>query len=140
VQTLLPARLDRRAGNISLSAVTGGLAVMIIAVLLCGGFAVYGLINPGGATEWKQPGSIIVEKETGNRYLYLGGVVSLTSGGTFSADWRVNAAGTVTLRDDTGTFGGLLFGTIVIIGALLFLPVAVLGPIAEHLGPIPFGG
>jgi len=45
-----------------------------------------------------------------------------------------------TLRDDTVTFGALLFGTIVIIGALLFLPVAALGPLAEHLGPIPFGG
>jgi K+-transporting ATPase ATPase A chain len=45
-----------------------------------------------------------------------------------------------TLRDDTFTFGGLLFGTIVVIGALLFLPVAALGPFAEHLGPIPFGG
>lgn len=45
-----------------------------------------------------------------------------------------------TLRDDTLTFGGLLFGTIVILGALLFLPVAALGPLAEHLGPIPFGG
>jgi K+-transporting ATPase ATPase A chain len=45
-----------------------------------------------------------------------------------------------TMRDDTLTFGCLLFGTIVIIGALLFLPVAALGPLAEHLGPIPFGG
>ncbi len=45
-----------------------------------------------------------------------------------------------TLRDDTGTFAGLLIGTIVIIGALLFLPVAALAPFAEHLGPIPFGG
>lgn len=45
-----------------------------------------------------------------------------------------------TLRDDSFTFGCLLFGSIVIIGALLFLPVAALGPIAEHLGPIPFGG
>jgi K+-transporting ATPase ATPase A chain len=45
-----------------------------------------------------------------------------------------------TLRDNTFTFGCLLFGTIVIIGALLFLPVAALGPMAEHLGPIPFGG
>ena len=45
-----------------------------------------------------------------------------------------------TLRDDTFTFGCLLFGTIVIIGALLFLPVAALGPIAEHFGPMPFGG
>jgi K+-transporting ATPase ATPase A chain len=44
------------------------------------------------------------------------------------------------LRDDTPTFGVLLLGTILIVGALLFLPVAVLGPIAEHLGPIPFGG
>jgi potassium-transporting ATPase potassium-binding subunit len=45
-----------------------------------------------------------------------------------------------TLRDNTFTFGCLLFGTIVVIGALLFLPVAALGPLAEHLGPIPFGG
>jgi K+-transporting ATPase ATPase A chain len=45
-----------------------------------------------------------------------------------------------TLRDDTPTFACLLFATIVIIQALLFLPVAVLGPIAEHFGPIPFGG
>ena len=45
-----------------------------------------------------------------------------------------------TLRTDTATFGLLLFGTIVIIGALLFLPVAVLGPVAEHFGPMPFGG
>ncbi|MBV9273931.1 MAG: potassium-transporting ATPase subunit A [Verrucomicrobia bacterium] len=45
-----------------------------------------------------------------------------------------------TLRDDTTTFGFLLLGTIVIIGALLFLPAAALGPLAEHFGPIPFGG
>src|SRR5580698_3100290 len=45
-----------------------------------------------------------------------------------------------TLRDDTSTFGLLLCGTILIIGALLFLPVAALGPLAEHFGPIPFGG
>jgi K+-transporting ATPase ATPase A chain len=45
-----------------------------------------------------------------------------------------------TLRDDTGTFGGVLFAAIIIIAGLLFLPVAALGPLAEHLGPIPFGG
>ncbi len=44
-----------------------------------------------------------------------------------------------TLRTDTFTFGCVLFGTIVLVGALLFLPAAVLGPVAEHLGPIPFG-
>ncbi len=45
-----------------------------------------------------------------------------------------------TLRDDTATFGILLLGTVLIVGALLFLPVAALGPLAEHFGPIPFGG
>jgi len=44
-----------------------------------------------------------------------------------------------TLRDDTPTFGFLILATILIIGALLFLPVAALGPLAEHLGPMPVG-
>jgi K+-transporting ATPase A subunit len=45
-----------------------------------------------------------------------------------------------TLRTDTVTFGFVLLGTVLLVGALLFLPAAVLGPVAEHLGPIPFGG
>ncbi len=44
-----------------------------------------------------------------------------------------------TLRTDTLTFAFVLLGTILLVGALLFLPAAVLGPVAEHLGPIPFG-
>jgi K+-transporting ATPase ATPase A chain len=38
-----------------------------------------------------------------------------------------------TLRTDSGTFGFMLLGTIVFIGALTFFPVALLGPVAEHL-------
>jgi K+-transporting ATPase ATPase A chain len=45
-----------------------------------------------------------------------------------------------TLRTDTITFGFVLLGTILLVGSLLFLPAAVLGPVAEHLGPLPFGG
>jgi K+-transporting ATPase ATPase A chain len=45
-----------------------------------------------------------------------------------------------TMRTDTITFGFVLLGTMLLVGALLFLPAAVLGPLAEHLGPIPFGG
>jgi K+-transporting ATPase ATPase A chain len=45
-----------------------------------------------------------------------------------------------TMRTDTVTFGFVLLGTIILVGALLFLPAALLGPVAEHLGPIPFGG
>ena len=45
----------------------------------------------------------------------------------------------VTLRTDTVTFGFVMLGTIVLLGALTFMPAAVLGPVAEHYGPIPFG-
>jgi K+-transporting ATPase ATPase A chain len=45
-----------------------------------------------------------------------------------------------TLRTDTFTFGFVILGTIILVGALLFMPAAVLGPVAEHLGPMPFGG
>jgi K+-transporting ATPase ATPase A chain len=44
-----------------------------------------------------------------------------------------------TMRTDTLTFGFVVLGTILLVGALLFLPAAVLGPVAEHLGPMPFG-
>ncbi|MRN54998.1 potassium-transporting ATPase subunit KdpA [Paenibacillus monticola] len=38
-----------------------------------------------------------------------------------------------TFRTDNGLFTGILIGTVLIIGALTFLPVIVLGPIAEYL-------
>ena len=43
-----------------------------------------------------------------------------------------------TLRTDTFTFGIFLLGTILLVGALLFMPAAMLAPVADHLGPIPF--
>ena len=36
---------------------------------------------------------------------------------------------------DTPTFGALVLGSVVLVGALSFLPALVLGPIAEHLHP-----
>src|SRR5262249_40956304 len=44
-----------------------------------------------------------------------------------------------TLRTGTVTFGFVLLGTILLVGALLFMPAAMLGPVAEQLGPMPFG-
>ena len=38
-----------------------------------------------------------------------------------------------TLRTDTGTFGGMLLGTVALVGALSFLPALVLGPVADEL-------
>lgn len=46
---------------------------VILVVLLSAGFAVYGLISPVKRSTWRQTGSIIVEKETGTRYLLVGG-------------------------------------------------------------------
>lgn len=42
-----------------------------------------------------------------------------------------------TLRTDTALFGCVILGAVILIGALLFLPVAVLGPVAEHLATLP---
>jgi len=42
-----------------------------------------------------------------------------------------------TLRTDNLTFAGMLFGTVLLVGALSFLPSVVLGPIADHLSPNP---
>ena len=71
------------------------------------------------------------------RYLPIIAMIAMAGflGGKKSAPFGLG-----TLRDDTLTFGFLLLGTIIVVGALLFLPIAALGPIAEHLGPIPFGG
>ncbi|MDB5314148.1 MAG: kdpA [Gemmataceae bacterium] len=44
-----------------------------------------------------------------------------------------------TMRTDTFTFGVVLLGTVLLVGALCFLPAGVLGPVAEHYGPMPFG-
>lgn len=56
-----------------------GLVVgVVLAVLLAGGFAVYGWLVPGGSRAFAQAGAILVEKETGNRYVYLNGVLHPT--------------------------------------------------------------
>jgi K+-transporting ATPase ATPase A chain len=72
-----------------------------------------------------------------SRYLPIVAPIAMAA---FLGAKKSSPFGLGTLRDDTVTFGILLLGTILIVGALLFLPVATLGPLAEHLGPIPFGG
>jgi len=67
-------------------------------------------------------------------------IIAMVAMAAFLGAKKSSPFGMGTLRVDTGTFGVLLFGTIIIVGALLFLPIAVLGPVAENFGPIPFGG
>ncbi|WP_305789925.1 type VII secretion protein EccB [Symbioplanes lichenis] len=47
-----------------------GLGGIMIAVLVLAGAGVYGILRPGGATSWKEGDAVIVEKETGTRYIY----------------------------------------------------------------------
>ncbi|PXY22830.1 type VII secretion protein EccB [Prauserella muralis] len=55
----------------------GGAALgsIVLAVLALAGFAVFGLVNPGGNSAWRDRPSVIVAKETGARYVYLGGTL-----------------------------------------------------------------
>ncbi|MDT0402091.1 type VII secretion protein EccB [Streptomyces edwardsiae] len=46
---------------------------VIIAVLVCAGAFVFGLIKPGGNDSWRSGENLVVDKETGARYLYLDG-------------------------------------------------------------------
>lgn len=54
---------------------TGLLVGVILLVLVVGGFAVYGWIVPGGSKAYRQAGAILVEKETGTRFVYLEGAL-----------------------------------------------------------------
>lgn len=57
---------------------SGAVFGTVLAALVCAGAFVFGLISPGGATSWQQPRTIVVEKETGNRYVYLDSVLHPT--------------------------------------------------------------
>ena len=99
---------------------------------------VYGLANNPNpnpeAIPWNIAAGLVM---LFSRYLPIVAPIAMAA---FLGEKRSSPFGLGTLRTDTVTFGILLLGTIVIVGALLFLPVAALGPVADHFGPIPFGG
>ncbi|MBK6018619.1 type VII secretion protein EccB [Streptomyces sp. MBT53] len=51
----------------------GALVGLIVGVLVCGGALVYGLLRPGGNDAWRSGDTLIVNKDTGARYLYADG-------------------------------------------------------------------
>jgi len=48
---------------------------VMLAVLALGAAGIYGVLAPGGNTSWRTDKAIIVEKETGARYVYLDGTL-----------------------------------------------------------------
>ncbi|MFJ9562774.1 type VII secretion protein EccB [Streptomyces fuscichromogenes] len=51
----------------------GTVVGVVIAVLMCAGAFVLGLISPGTSSSWRDGQSLVIDKQTGSRYLYLGG-------------------------------------------------------------------
>lgn len=49
--------------------VVGNVAGLLVACLVLAGFAVYGFLNPGGASAWREPGVLVLERDTGSRYV-----------------------------------------------------------------------
>ncbi|BAJ32726.1 MULTISPECIES: type VII secretion protein EccB [Kitasatospora] len=63
-----PDAPDTPVGRTNRGAVLG----LAVALVIGAGAGVYGMVKPGGATGWKKPGTLVVVKETGARYLYAG--------------------------------------------------------------------
>ncbi|GAB2565933.1 type VII secretion protein EccB [Kribbella endophytica] len=53
-----------------LAAAFGGVAILVLALVVAG---VYGLIVPGGSKAWSGGDVVVVEKETGTRFVYVDG-------------------------------------------------------------------
>lgn len=53
-----------------------GIGLAVLALVAVG---VYGLIDPGGKTSWRSGDAVIVEKETGTRYVYSDGTLYPTA-------------------------------------------------------------
>jgi len=66
------------------------------------------------------------------RYLPIIAMIAMAG---FSCEKKSAPFGLGTLRDDTLTFGFLLLGTVIIVGALLFLPIAA--PRSDCRAPWP---
>ncbi|MDX3849470.1 type VII secretion protein EccB [Streptomyces sp. AK02-01A] len=48
---------------------------LVIGALICVGFMVFGLLFPKDSDAWRKPGVLVMEKETGARYVYDGGTL-----------------------------------------------------------------
>ncbi|MGW3097937.1 type VII secretion protein EccB [Streptomyces sp. NPDC001102] len=64
-----PGRGDSPTRRSALGSVFGAGLV----VLLCAGFGVYGVISPVARDDWRKEGAVILEEDTGTRYVYAGG-------------------------------------------------------------------
>src|SRR5689334_7347611 len=50
-------------------------AGLLVAAVALAGAGVFGLLRPGGSTGWKHEDAVVIERETGTRYVYRGGLL-----------------------------------------------------------------
>ena len=71
VKALVAADPDLRRSP-TRRATVGWVVGAVVAALIAGGFLVFGLFTGGDGNSWKVPGTVVVEEETGARFVYLG--------------------------------------------------------------------
>jgi type VII secretion protein EccB len=114
--------------------VLGVIVGVIISALLCGVFVVYGLIAPVPVA-WRQQGAIVVDKQTGTRFIYLNGTLHPTANYA-SALLLVGQNATVKMVAHASLGGVPVGDTIGIAGAPQTLPATLLpGAWAQCLAP-----
>lgn len=114
---------------------------LVCAVLLSGGAVVFGLISPAPDSSWRAQGSIIVDKDTGTRYVLLGG--ALRPAANYASARLVGGSKPVAIVAHSALAGTPVGPRIGIAGAPegLPAPTALLsGAWALCLGPAGAGG
>ncbi|GAB1640883.1 type VII secretion protein EccB [Krasilnikovia sp. MM14-A1259] len=88
-----------------------GLGGIMVAVLCLAAAGIFGLIRPGGSTSWQKGDAVIVEKETGTRYVYRDGKLHPVANYA-SALLALGASNTVQVSRNslTGTARGAVIG------------------------------
>ncbi|MEO3928855.1 type VII secretion protein EccB [Micromonosporaceae bacterium B7E4] len=99
-------------------------AAVVVAALVVAGVTVYGLIVPGGARSWRDGDGLVVEKESGARYVFREGVLHPVLNYT-SARLILGSASPTVRRVAAASLRGVPHGTPVgIPGAPESLPTA----------------
>ncbi|GHJ05916.1 hypothetical protein TPA0907_02830 [Micromonospora humidisoli] len=76
----------------------------MVAVLVAAGVGIYGLLTKVGGNSWRQPGAVVVEKESGATYIYLDGRLHPTLNYA-SALLAAGRPGTPVVRVSASTLG-----------------------------------
>ncbi|WP_432838022.1 type VII secretion protein EccB [Dactylosporangium sp. CA-092794] len=113
-------------------------ASVLLGLLIAAGFLIYGFVVPGASTGWRTPGTLVVEKETGARYLFDGVALRPVLNYT-SARLALGKAPTIAYVSASALRGLPVGGPVGIAGAPESLPASAAGDYWTVCAP-PAGG